>query len=185
MCFFKVKHSIGHISGMVGPIDVKWKGRGSVGYWVNYVMLTCDLTHDVDLCFFQGQISKWLYFRNCYLIDVKQKGCKSIRYWADCMVLPSDYTHDLDLVVSRSKIEIALFEKWDGWFIWNEKDASRSFMTVTYENPPHLWVTMVGWVHVPDSDWGDFRCRRAVDKSSCESYVLCWNQGAWHSCHNT
>ena len=26
MCFFKVKHSIGHISGMVGPIDVKRKG---------------------------------------------------------------------------------------------------------------------------------------------------------------
>ena len=29
-----------------------------------------------------------------------------------------------------------------------------------------LWVTMVGWVDVPDSDWGDFRRRRAVDISS-------------------
>ena len=57
-CFFKVKHSIGYISGMVGPIDVKRKGGASVGYWVNYVTLTFDLTHDLDLWFFQGQISK-------------------------------------------------------------------------------------------------------------------------------
>ena len=47
--FFKVKHSIGHISGMVGPIDVKRKGGASVGYWVNHVTLTFDLTHDLDL----------------------------------------------------------------------------------------------------------------------------------------
>ena len=40
---------------MVGPIDVKWKGGASVGYWVNYVTLTFDLTHDLDLWFFQGQ----------------------------------------------------------------------------------------------------------------------------------
>ena len=34
MCFFKVKPYFGHISGMVGPIDVKQKGSASVGYWV-------------------------------------------------------------------------------------------------------------------------------------------------------
>ena len=49
MWFFKVKHSIGHTSGMVGPIDVKWKGGASVGYWVNHMTLTFDLTHDFDL----------------------------------------------------------------------------------------------------------------------------------------
>ena len=32
-------------------------------------------------------------------------------------------------------------------------------------------VTMVGWADVPDSDWGDFRRRRAVDISSSD-----WNQ---------
>ena len=47
--FLKVKHSIGHISGMVGPIDVKRKVGASVGYWVNHVTLTFDLTHDLDL----------------------------------------------------------------------------------------------------------------------------------------
>ena len=84
---------------MVGPIGVKRKGGASVGYWVNYVTLTFDLTHDLDLWFFQGQISKWLYLRNCYLIDVKQKESKSIRYWVGSMVLPFDHTRDLDLVV--------------------------------------------------------------------------------------
>ena len=49
MCFFKVKHPIGLISGMGGPIDMNWKGGASVGYWVNCVPLTFDLTHDLDL----------------------------------------------------------------------------------------------------------------------------------------
>ena len=52
MCFFKVKHYFGHISGIVGPIDVKRKGSALVGYWVQYVTLTFDLPHDLDLgCF--------------------------------------------------------------------------------------------------------------------------------------
>ena len=43
----------------------------------------------------------------------------------------------------------------------NEKDASHPFMIMTL-----TCVTMVGWADVPDSDWGDFRRRRAVDISS-------------------
>ena len=53
VCFFKVKHSIGLISGMIGPIDEKRKGGASVGYCVNYVTLTFDLTHDLDLWLFK------------------------------------------------------------------------------------------------------------------------------------
>ena len=34
-----------------------------------------------------------------------------------------------------------------------------------------LWVTMVGWVDVPYSDWGDFRRQRAVDISSFRSVI--------------
>ena len=34
---------------MVGPIDVKRKGGALVGYWVNYMTLTFDLTYDLDL----------------------------------------------------------------------------------------------------------------------------------------
>ena len=44
---FAFKITVGHISGMVGPIDVKRKG--GKGYWVNYVTLTVDLTHVLDL----------------------------------------------------------------------------------------------------------------------------------------
>ena len=51
MCFFKVKHYFEHISGMVGPIDMKRKGCASVEYWVNFVTLTFDLTQDLDLGF--------------------------------------------------------------------------------------------------------------------------------------
>ena len=51
MCFFKVKHSIGYISGMVGPIDVRRKGGASVGFWVNCVISIFDLTHDLELWF--------------------------------------------------------------------------------------------------------------------------------------
>ena len=53
MCFLKVRHSFVHISGMVGPIDKKRKGGALVGYWVNYVILTFDLTPDLDLWFFK------------------------------------------------------------------------------------------------------------------------------------
>ena len=38
---------------MVGPIDVKRKGSSLVGYWVKYVTLTFDLTHDFDLGYFK------------------------------------------------------------------------------------------------------------------------------------
>ena len=54
ICFFKVKHFIGHISGMVGPIDVKQKRGASVGYWVNQMTLTFDLTLDLDLWFLRS-----------------------------------------------------------------------------------------------------------------------------------
>ena len=38
---------------------------------------------------------------------------------------------DLELVVSRSRFEISLFEEWEGWLTWNERDVSLSFMTMT------------------------------------------------------
>ena len=33
-----------------------------------------------------------------------------------------------------------------------------------------LWVAILGWVDVPDSDQGDFRRRLAIDISSCHCY---------------
>ena len=58
MCFFKVKHYFGHISGMVCPIDVKRKGSAWVGYSVQYVTFTFDLTHDLEVGCFKVKFSK-------------------------------------------------------------------------------------------------------------------------------
>ena len=142
-----------------------WNEKGSalVGYWVQYVTLTFDLTHDLG-CF-------KVKFRNSSisgivgLIDVKWKGSELIWYWADCMTLPFDHTHDLDLRISRSESETALSQEWGGQLTWNEKDLSHPFMTMILTS-----VTMVGRADVPDSDWGDFR-QRADGISS--SWNLC------------
>ena len=51
--FMKAKHYIGHTSGMVGPINWNEKRGASIGFWVNHVISTFDLTHDLDLGFFK------------------------------------------------------------------------------------------------------------------------------------
>ena len=38
--------------------------------------------------------------------------------------------------------------------------------SIIHDHDCDLWVTMVGWVDVPCSDWGELRRRRAVDISS-------------------
>ena len=102
------------------------------------------------------------------LIHVKWKGSELIGYWADYMTLTFDHTHDLDLGVSRSESEIALSQEWNVWLTWNKKDVCHPFMTMILTN-----VTVVGWVDVPDSNWGDFRRRRAIDISSYSSTFMC------------
>ena len=77
------------------------------------------------------------------------------------MTLPLDHTRYLVVGVSRSESEIALSKEWGGRLTMNEKDVSHPFMTMILK-----FVTMVRWTVVPDSDWGDFRRRRAVDISS-------------------
>ena len=163
MCFFKVKHHFGGISGMVGPIDVKRKGNASVGYWVWYVTLTFDLTYDLDLGCYEVKFRYSSISGIVGLIDVKWKRSELIWYWADFMTFPFYHTHDLDpgVEISRSKSEIALSQEWDGQLTWNEKDVSHPFMTMILTSG-----TMMGWADVPDSDWGDFRRRRSVDISS-------------------
>ena len=161
--FFQGQHYFGHISGMVGPIDVKRIGSALVGYWVQYVTLTFDLTHDLDLGWFKVKFRNSSISRIVGLIDVNWKGSELIWYWANCMTLPFDHTHDIDLGVSRSESEIALSQEWGSRLTMNEKDVSHPFMTMIL-----TCVTLVAWADVPDSDRGDFRRRRAIDISSCE-----------------
>ena len=90
--FFKGKYSVGHISGMVGPINVKRKGGASVGCWVNHVTLTFDLTHDLDLVVSRSKFKIALFEESvCVwggggegLIDMERKGCELIIYDHDC-----------------------------------------------------------------------------------------------------
>ena len=159
--FFQGQTLFAHSSAMVGPIDVKRRGSALVGYWVQYVTLTFDLTHDLDLGCFKVKFRTSSISGIVGLIDVKWKGSALIWYWADCVNLPFGHTHDLDLGVSRSYSEIALFQEWGGRLTMNENDASHPFMTIIL-----TCVTMVGWADVPDSDRGDLRRRRAVDISS-------------------
>ena len=97
MYFSKVKQFIGHISRIGDPSYVKRKGWASVGYWMNYLSSTFDLTHDFD----SGFKAK---FRNSAISGIVSK---SIKCWADYMHLPFDMTHDFDLKISKSKFEIA------------------------------------------------------------------------------
>ena len=48
------------ISGIVGLIDVKWKGSKLIGYWADYMTLPSHHTHDLDL----GVSGSESYLRN-------------------------------------------------------------------------------------------------------------------------
>ena len=102
-------------------------------------------------------------------IDVKQKGGASVGYLVNYVTLNFDPTHDLDLVVLMSKFEIALFGGGGGGLIDMEWKGRES---IIHDHDHDLWVTMVGWVDVLYSDWGDFRCRLAVDISSLKMWVV-------------
>ena len=113
---------------------------------MNYVTLTFDLTHDLDLVFFKVKF-KNSTIKNCYLIDAKWKENKSVRYWADCMVSPFDRTHDLYLEVSRSMFEITLFQEREA--DWH---GTKGMRLIIHDHDHNLWVLMVGWADVRDSE---------------------------------
>ena len=56
---------------MVGPVDVKQKGSALVVYWAQYVTLTFDLTHDLDLRCFKVKFRNSSFSGIFGLIDVK------------------------------------------------------------------------------------------------------------------
>ena len=169
MCFFNVKHSIGHISGIVGPIDVKRQDGAPVGYWVNYVTSTLYLIPDLDLWFFkvkfqiavfQELLSNWC--------ETKRKQISYILGWLYGVALwphPWPWPWSFKVKVWNSLI-------WGmGGLIDMEWGGCES---IIHDHDHDLWVTMVGGVvDVPDlSDWGDFRRRRAVDTCSWYPWLV-------------
>ena len=43
--------------------------------------------------------------------------------------------------------------------------------SIIHDHDCDVWVTLVGWVDVPYSDWGDFRPQCAVEISSYSFYI--------------
>ena len=91
-------------------------------------------------------ISKVKFWNNCIsgmggLIDVEQGGMKSNGCLADCVTSNFDHTFDLDLGYWRSNFETAISHKWEGRLTWDNRDMSRSFMTMK------LWPVWDGWMY--------------------------------------
>ena len=98
---------------MVGPIDVKQKGSALVEYWVQYVTLTCDLTHDLDLGCFRVKFRNSSISGIVGLIDVKWKGSELIWYIDLCdhggMDVPDVPDSDRGDFRRRGAIDISSF----------------------------------------------------------------------------
>ena len=77
-----------HISGMLGLIDMKWKGGAWGGYCFNYVTSTFDLIHDLDLGFLAvtKQLYEWFNPSVCL-------SCLSVCLSHFLTMFPSSYHH--------------------------------------------------------------------------------------------
>ena len=108
---------------------MKQKGHASIWYWIDHMTITFDITYDLDLVFFQVK-----FLNNCISNQLDTE--------PNYATLPFDHTHDLGL--SRSKFEIALSQEWKGQLTWNERDVSRSFvsMTMTLDD-----LRLGGWMY--------------------------------------
>ena len=104
--------------------------HGMKGMWVDRMLDPC--------CDFQLSPHPWpwpwifkfkfwkIYIsRIGWVIDMERKECESIECWTHVLTFNVHLTHDLDLRFSRSNLEIAVSQEWDGWFTWNQRDVSR------------------------------------------------------------
>ena len=157
---------------MVGLIDVKRKGSALVPYWVWYVTLTFDLTHDLYFGCFNVKFRNSCVTGIVGLIDVKWKGSGLIGYtglaiWPHLWPHPWPWPWSFKVRVSNSLIS--------GISPWNGKDVSHPFMNMILTS-----VTMVGWADLLDSDRGDFGRRRTVDISSCLFvFIYAYDYQSW------
>ena len=140
MCVFKVKHSFGHIRGMVGPIDMIRKGDASIGYWVNKMTLTFDLNHDLDFDFsgsnFKIAVSQQLLSDWC---ETKRKLINEIMGWLFGIALgphPWPWTCSFKVKVWNSLI----------WGLGGLTDMERKGCeSIIHNHDSDLWLTG-GWM---------------------------------------
>ena len=108
---------------------------------------------------FQGQTVYWTYLRNGWSnwCETKRRCISWILDDLDLWPHPWPWPRSLKVKVWNSLI-------WGkGWLIDMERKGCELFI---HDHDRDLWVTLVGWVDVPYSDWCDFRRRRAVNISS-------------------
>ena len=116
-----VKHYFGHISGVIGQIDVKREGSASVGYWAQYITLTFDLPHDLVLGCFKVKFRNSSFSGIVGLINVKLK------------------TKWVNMILGGRLYDLALWPyPWPWPWSWNFK-----VRVWDYKNPLHLDV--VDW----------------------------------------
>ena len=96
--------------------------------------------------------------------------------------------HNLDLWILKVKCDLELWphtwpwpwifmvkfwnsciSEWEGWLTLH---IFRRWQWVIYDHDHDHLVTKVKCMDLPDSDWGDFSCRRAVDSSSSKSHSI-------------
>ena len=74
---------------------------------------------------FQGQMLKKLYHRNRRADWHETKEMWIDKKWDTLGGFELDISRDLDLVFSRSNFEKAVFQEWESWLTWNERDISQ------------------------------------------------------------
>ena len=115
--------------------------------------------------FFQGQTLYWTYLRNGWSdwCETKRRRTRWILgELCDLDLWPHSWPWPCSLKV---KVWNSLI-----WGIWVEAliDMERKGCeSIIHDHDCDLWVTMVGWVDVLYSDWGDFRRWCAVN-------ISCW-----------
>ena len=122
--------------------DVHWL---DTGWTMRPRPLISPMTLTLD---FSRSNFKITVLRNCYLNDVKQKESRTIRCWAGCMVLPFDHTDPWPWPWSFNvNILNSLISGMGGMIDMEGKGCESTF----HDYDCDLWITMVGWVDVPDS----------------------------------
>ena len=116
--------------------------------------------------FFQGQTLYWTYLRNGWSdwCETKRRCIGwilgelcDLHHWPHPWPWPCSF-----------KVKVWNRLIWGmGWGVGCVIDMDRKGCeSIIHDHDCDLWVTMVGWVDVPYSDWGDFKRQRAVNISS-------------------
>ena len=120
MCISKVKYILGHISGMVGPINMKRKWSALFEYWLYYVTLSFDLSKShIEIAGFQG-VLVWLMWteKESELKDTERT------VWPCPLTTPKWHW----LWNFKVRVWNSLIPEWDGRLTKNEMGVSRPFM---------------------------------------------------------